>query len=141
MELALEHELLATAGDDQLSGAHFWVSIDPKGNTAEQLRDWKVVFCHLKTGWIGEITSVKPNENLHTPGLSGLFSVEVYVTGLFGEWEKIDAQTSSNPMIGCKKNCASMVEISTNKTGFEYSTKWNVLCHDPDVITDLTLDF
>ncbi len=143
MELALEHELLEAKDSNTTEGAHFWVSISSKNETAEKLKDWKVVFCHLKTGWIGEINSDNPNQNLFTPGLSGLFSVEAFVTGPHDEWQKIEAEEGTNPMIGCKKHCASMVEISrkSSSSAFQYSTKWNVLCQEIDVVSDLSFDF
>ena len=80
--------------------------------------------------WIGKITSQDPQEQLQTPGLSGVFTVEVWGSGPDIPWQQLQVQSGSNPDVGCNSNCAAMVGIVANEDGTsaEYWTVWDAFC-------------
>jgi hypothetical protein len=112
-------------------GARFWAYISPQNNTAKNVTDWSVTITQQGGNWTGTITSVNPQENLQTPGLSGVFDVVVRASGPNMPAQDLHPQAGTNPNVGCNSNCVAMVGIvSTDPegTGAEYWTVWNAYC-------------
>ena len=116
-------------------GAQFWVYLSPQNNTAEVVKGWSVTF--TQGNWSGTISSEKPEEQLQTPDLSGIFDIVITQTDFStNPPRKVDipAKAPSNNQIGCNSNCASMVGIVADdkpKVGGSNSTfwtTWDALC-------------
>lgn len=111
------------------AGASFWAYISPQNNTAAVVTQWSVTIS--QGSWNGTISSANPTEQLQTPGLSGIFSVEVTGSGPNMPKQQIQVQAGSNPDVGCNANCASMVGIVANIAGdsAQYWTTWDAFCN------------
>lgn len=110
-------------------GAQFWVYISPKNNTAKYLKKWSVTFSQGR--WSGTITSANPEQNLQTPGLSGVFKLKVVGTiGPILQPHALSPGAGCNADIGCNSNCSSMVTIVAKAGGTDatYCTTWDAIC-------------
>lgn len=118
-------------GKAQLGGgAQFWAYVSGQNETPRRVTSWEVRLEQEGGNWVGTITSENPHEILRTPGLSGLFSVQVTASG--PEFGKTDLTPlpDSKPNIGCNSNCASFVGIvaSPDAIGANYWTVWDAIC-------------
>lgn len=110
-------------------GAQFWVYISPKNDTAKYLKKWKVTFSQGK--WSGTISSDNPQQQLKTPGLSGIFKVKVVAAiGPILQPHTLSPGAGCQADIGCNSNCASMVVIVAKPRGTDatYCTTWDAIC-------------
>ncbi len=110
-------------------GAQFWVYISPQNNTSSVVTKWSVKFTHKDSNWTGALTSDNPHETLQTPGLSGLFAVEVEASG--PGWGPGAIQPSEGgPQIGRNDNCSSFVGLLADPSGkgATYWTTWDAIC-------------
>jgi hypothetical protein len=119
-----------TAPETTTAGAAFWAYISPQNNTSTVVTDYRVVL--TQGSWTGVMTPQSPM--LQTPGMSGIFNVEVAVQigaaiGLF----PIKPLPNTKPNIGCNSNCKAMVGIVANEAGngANYWTVWEALCNGP----------
>lgn len=116
-------------------GAQFWVYLSPQNNTKEVVKKWKVIFS--QGNWTGSISSDNPQQVLQTPGLSGIFDIQVLEwTGSTLEGQPIPPQPGSRNQIGCNSNCASMVGILADAEpshligapNATFWTTWDAMC-------------
>lgn len=114
-------------------GAQFWAYISPQNETSKYVTKWEVVIEQLDGNWIGKITSDNPEQQLKTPGLSGIFKVIVHASGPKFEWKQLSVEDYSKPDIGCNSNCHAMVGIVANEDGTDakYWTVWDAFCSRP----------
>ena len=109
-------------------GAQFWAYISPQNQTSSKVTDWSVTIS--QDDWSGTITSADPQQQLQTPGLSGIFQVSVTGSGPDLPEQQLQPQSGSSADIGCNSNCASMVGIVANAegNGAVYWTTWDAIC-------------
>ena len=116
-------------------GAQFWVYLSPQNNTANVVKGWSVKFS--QGNWSDSITSDNPTKQIQTPGLSGIFNIEV--TELDHSTNpprriNIPAQSGSKNEIGCNSNCSSFVGIVADEkpllggSNAQFWTTWDALC-------------
>lgn len=110
------------------AGAVFWAYISPQNNTDQVVTDWSVTL--TQGNWIGTITSANPQQQLQTPGLSGIFQVVVTGSGPNMPSQQLSPQAGSKADIGCNNNCAAMVGIVATPQGdsANYWTVWDAFC-------------
>jgi hypothetical protein len=116
---------------EQGGGAQFWAYVSPQNETAARVTSWTVQIEQTDGNWAGEITSDNPRATLQTPGLSGVFSVEVTASGPeFGSTELQPVEGTQPGTIGCGENCSSFVGIvaTPDATGANYWTTWDATC-------------
>jgi len=111
------------------SGAEFVGYPSPHNNTINRFPEWRITMS--QGNWQDEI--VPGNNPLHSPGLSGKFSVRVEVfcqeKGKFILWK--DKQGNEIGSVECNENCNAMVIFyATDETGCagEYYTVPNAVC-------------
>lgn len=115
--------------DAKQDGAIFWAYISPQNHTAECLTYWKVTIS--QGNWAGSISSADPYKQLYTPGLSGIFKVEVVASGRNFSKKVLAPKPGTQPgVIGCNSNCHAMVGIVANEgcTDAQYWTVWDAFC-------------
>jgi hypothetical protein len=116
------------------NGAQFWVYLSPQNDTSKMIQKWKVTFS--QGDWNATISSDNPTEQIHTPGLSGIFNIQVELwSGSTNSWRQIPPQAGSYNEIGCNSNCASMVGIVADSTNpmpgainAHFWTTWDAFC-------------
>jgi len=116
-------------------GAQFWAYISPQNDTEKMITNWRVTLS--QGNWKDSITSEEPEKMLKTPGLSGIFEVQVEVlSGSTGQWQEIPPVPESTHEIGCGYNCAAMVGIVADSTSppigsinAKFWTVWNAICN------------
>lgn len=110
-------------------GALFWAYISGQNDTPTVVTDWSVTIS--QGGWSGTVTSADPQQQLQTPGLSGVFDVVVTASGPSFPKTTLKPQAGSNPNVGCNSNCAAMVGIVALEGGggAEYWTVWDAFCN------------
>ncbi|MGJ3233092.1 MAG: hypothetical protein ACFE0P_14980 [Oceanicaulis sp.] len=109
-------------------GAQFWAYISPSNNTAQVLTDWEITLTQKDGDWTGKM-SKNGDQQLQTPGLSGVFDVKVVASG--NGWGPTELQAKGSPSdVGCNSNCASMVGIVADQGGggATYWTTWDAIC-------------
>lgn len=111
------------------AGAVFWAYISPQNNTGQVVTDWSVTIS--QGPWSGSITSADPQQQLQTPGLSGIFQVVVTGAGPSMPPQQLSPQSGSKADLGCNNNCAAMVGIVANSQGdsASYWTVWDAFCN------------
>ncbi len=111
-------------------GAQFWAYVSPSNNTSKNVTKWEVILQQTDGNWTGKITSDNPEQQLQTPGLSGIFKVTVNASGPKFAWKKLTPASYSKPDIGCNSNCSSMIGIVSNEDGTDanYWTTWDAIC-------------
>lgn len=121
-------------GDLKLGGgAQFWAYISPQGETSRYITKWKVAISQQDGSWAGVIDSDNPQKTLQTPGLSGIFNVDVWASGPNLPETKLTPLPDSKPDIGCNSNCWGMVGIVAKDGGkaANYWTVWDAICKPP----------
>ncbi|MGD0831273.1 MAG: hypothetical protein ABR907_10045 [Terracidiphilus sp.] len=111
-------------------GASFWAYVSPQNHTSTNVTSWSVKITQQGGDWSGEITSKNPQQQLQTPGLSGIFNVVVEASGPKFPEKKLTPQSGSKPDVGCNSNCAAMIGIVSNPDGTDanYWTVWDAIC-------------
>ncbi len=109
-------------------GAQFWAYISPSNDTAKVLTDWEITLTQKDGNWTGKM-SKSGDQQLQTPGLSGVFDVKVVASG--SGWGPVELEPKGSPAdVGCNANCASMVGIVADEGGggATYWTTWDAIC-------------
>ncbi len=116
-------------------GAQFWVYLSPQNNTANVVKGWSVKF--TQGNWTDSISSDNPTKQIKTPGLSGIFNIEVTELDYSTNPPRrinIPAQAGSKNEIGCNSNCSSFVGIVADEKSLlggssaQFWTTWDALC-------------
>jgi hypothetical protein len=111
-------------------GAEFWAYVSPQEETSKYVTDWKVSIEQTNGNWADSINSNDPQQELHTPNLSGIFNVKVTASGPNFKEMTLKPLPDSKPDVGCNSNCAAMVGIVADKggKGAHYWTVWDAVC-------------
>lgn len=128
----LDHNANDVVGTAELGkGARFWAYISPQNNTSAVVTKWSVTLQQLNGNWTGTITSDNPEQQLQTPGLSGIFKVTVVASGPGFGPVTLAPMSGSQADVGCNSNCAAMVGIVANADGkgAQYWTVWDAFCN------------
>jgi hypothetical protein len=115
-------------------GAQFWAYISPQNDTSTWVTEWSVTISEKTGDWSQTITSNDPYEVIQTPGLSGVFDVEVMVSGPnITTTRRIGCLPDSHADVGCNSNCAAMIGIVASQDGTDahYWTVWDAKCCQP----------
>ena len=114
----LDHNATDVVGAAELgNGARFWAYISPQNNTSAVVTKWSVTLQQLNGNWAGTITSDDPQQQLQTPGLSGVFKVIVTASGPNFGPVTLAPKPGSQADVGCNSNCAAMVGIVADPVG------------------------
>lgn len=121
-------------------GAVFWAYLSPKNNTAERIKNWKIEITSEDGSWTGVITSDNPKEMPKAKGIGGVFNVNVTIQAPGSAPIEISPKPPSTAQIGCNENCAAMVTIVADESGFgaQFVTTWCAVCQNPE--DDLALN-
>jgi hypothetical protein len=112
------------------NGAMFWAYVSPQQETSKYVTKWSVTVQQKDGNWAGTITSDNPEQQLQTPGLSGIFTVIVKASGPKFAEKTLTPKPESKADIGCNSNCAGMIGIVAVPGGADanYWTVWDALC-------------
>jgi hypothetical protein len=112
------------------NGAMFWAYVSPQEETDKYVTKWSVTVQQQDGDWAGTITSDNPEQQLQTPGLSGIFTVIVTASGPKFAEKKLTPDSESKADVGCNSNCAAMIGIVAVPGGADanYWTVYDALC-------------